>query len=63
MESMANWALFSSEGKKTIPTPYWPSSGNFILDASNSFLKKLSGTCIKIPAPSPARGSAPTAPL
>ena len=44
MESIANWALFLSEGKKTIPTAYWPSSGNFILEASNSFLKNSSGT-------------------
>ena len=46
--------------KKT-PTPYSPLSGSskLLID----FLKNSSGICIRIPEPSPAFGSAPTAPL
>ena len=49
-------------GRNTMPTPYWPAAGSLIPCFANSSRKRASGICSNIPAPSPASGSAPTAP-
>ena len=54
-----------SRGINTTPTPYAPNGGNAsFIPASLATLRiNLSGIWVKIPAPSPAFFSAPTAPL
>ena len=51
-----------SFGRNTMPTPYWPSGGRRTPCAIISSRKNASGICRRMPAPSPASGSAPTAP-
>lgn len=48
-----------SSGRKAIPTAYEPASGS---SNSATSRKKVSGTCERIPAPSPESGSEPVAP-
>ena len=48
-----------ARGKKTMPAAYSPSGGKSKLVSSR---RNLRGNCSKMPAPSPAAGSAPTAP-
>ena len=52
----------ASRGRNSIPTPYSPAGGSWILPQPISSRRNWSGIWIKIPAPSPANGSAPTAP-
>src|SRR5476649_2469185 len=44
------------------PTAYWPRSGRANPNSFAQRTKNLCGFCTRMPAPSPARGSAPTAP-
>ena len=46
----------SSCGRKQTPTPYWPAGGS---SKSTTARKNASGIWMRIPAPSPVRGSAP----
>ncbi len=55
-------SVAGSRGRKTIPTPYWPTGGSFTLCLPSSSRKNLSGIWSRMPAPSEALGSAPTAP-
>ena len=52
----------ASRGMKIWPTAYWPGAGSVKPRRAASFAKKRWGIWTSMPAPSPARGSAPTAP-
>src|SRR5580704_7493858 len=52
----------SSRGMNSAPTAYCPGSGSLKPSSAAFLAKNLCGVCTKMPAPSPARGSAPTAP-
>src|SRR5712671_5664896 len=53
---------FTSDGRNTIPTPYWPAAGRSMRSAFASRRKNASGICTRMPAPSPVSGSQPHAP-
>src|SRR5436190_447002 len=53
------WRLVASRGRKNEPTPYAPAAGS---SAPSSARKSASGTCTRMPAPSPVWASAPEAP-
>src|ERR1700733_8109599 len=52
----------ASCGRNSAPTAYRPGAGNVKPSSADFFAKNLCGICTRMPAPSPARGSAPTAP-
>ena len=52
----------ASRGMNSAPTAYSPGSGRVKPSLAASLAKNLCGICTRMPAPSPARGSAPTAP-
>src|SRR5580658_9772719 len=52
----------ASCGRNSAPTAYWPGAGNVKPSSAVFIAKNLCGICTRMPAPSPARGSAPTAP-
>ena len=52
----------SSCGRNSAPTAYSPGAGNLKPSSAAFLAKNLCGICTRMPAPSPARGSAPTAP-
>ena len=49
-------------GRKTMPTPYWPSAGSVMPSSPQARRRNASGIWIRMPAPSPCSGSAPVAP-
>ena len=51
-----------SFGRNTMPTPYSPAGGSLTPWRAISSRKNWSGIWIRMPAPSPISGSAPTAP-
>src|ERR687890_210165 len=51
-----------SSNSKSIPTPYPPARGNSIPKEAHSRRKNASGTCSRMPPPSPVSGSPPPAP-
>ncbi len=51
-----------SFGRKIIPTPYSPAGGSVTPWRAISSRRKWSGIWVRMPAPSPISGSAPTAP-
>ena len=52
-------ARSASAGRNARPVAYWPAAGS---DTPATARQNASGTCIRIPAPSPVFGSAPRAP-
>ena len=52
----------ASVGKKSMATPYSPSSGRRLPHFCASLRKKRCGTWMRMPAPSPVLGSRPTPP-
>src|SRR5579862_147380 len=59
---MISWRHGASCGRNTTPTAYSPGAGSLKPSAADCLAKNLCGVCTRMPAPSPARGSAPTAP-
>ena len=52
----------ASRGMNSTPIAYSPGFGSSMPSSAHLRAKNLCGICIRMPAPSPARGSAPTAP-
>ena len=59
---MISWRHGASCGRNSAPTAYSPGAGSLKPSAAACLAKNLCGVCTRMPAPSPARGSAPTAP-
>src|SRR5262249_40682688 len=61
MSAISFWRATSC-GRNSVPTAYSPGAGSPKPSFCALAAKNLCGICVRMPAPSPARGSAPTAP-